>query len=266
MLMPGMCRARFCNRMGRAVFNLAHTQCLRPSRRQVTNSALCIREICGQPSACPFMTVRQYVSSRWENAKNRFMLVLAFVGVLWVIYTIDFFLPNKFFIFQDWGVRPRSLRGIIGIACAPFLHGNVWHLMANTVQLVAMGWLLVLSGKGIFLRVVSLTALCSGLGAWFFGSGESVHLGASGVAMGLQGFLMGRGWFARKISWALVALFVTTVYFGFRSLVPDPNVSWSSHFWGFASGFCYSWWLYGRDVFWRKGRLAMLEADFDPKK
>ena len=200
------------------------------------------------------MSLTDYFSTRWQTARSRFMLVLVWLGVLWAVHIIDWVMPDDFFVLADWGVRPRTLEGLVGIAGAPFLHVDIWHLIGNTLPLVVLGWILAMSGSGLFLRVSLVTALTSGAGAWIFGQGGLIHEGASGVLFGLQGFLMARGWFARKLSWTLIALVITLLYLGvlFSLLKIDPNISWSSHFWGFTGGLGYAWWLYGRDDYWRK--------------
>jgi membrane associated rhomboid family serine protease len=176
------------------------------------------------------------------------MLVLAWVGALWAIYIVDFFLV--WFDLEPYGVRPRELGGVVGIAIAPFVHGSFFHLLANTLPLTILGWVLALSGRKIFLEVAAVTAVTSGVGAWLFGAGGTVHVGASGVLFGLLGFLLARGWFARRVMWSLTAAGVGLFYLGtiFSLLTAHPAISWSSHFWGFTGGIAWAWWRYGRGL------------------
>ena len=192
--------------------------------------------------------VRERLASQWASAKQHLMLVLLFVGTLWVVFIVDWALPNDWLMLGEWGIRPRTMSGLISIPLAPFLHVDFWHLIANTLPLVVLGWILVLSGRALFVRVFVVTALASGAGAWAFGQGDVLHEGASGVLFGLLGFLLARGWFARRLIWALTSLVVGLFYLGevLSLLRQDPRISWSSHFWGFVGGVALAWWMYGR--------------------
>lgn len=192
--------------------------------------------------------VRERIASQWAVAKRHLMLVLLFVGVLWVVFILDSVIPDSWLDLRAWGVRPRTFGGFFGIAAAPFLHVDLWHLMGNTLGLVVLGWTLILSGRMLFLQVCLVTAIVSGLGAWTFGERGIVHVGASGVLYGMIGFMLARGWFARRVLWSLIALAVGLTHLGhiFTLLKNDPSVSWSSHFWGITGGILMAWWMYGR--------------------
>ena len=192
--------------------------------------------------------LRERLASQWATAKKHLMLVLLCVGLLWAVFIVDAALPDSVAELRQWGIRPRTVSGFFSIAAAPFLHVDFRHLLANTLPLVILGWILVVSGRALFVRVCAVTALTSGAGAWAFGEGGLVHEGASGVLFGLLGFLLARGWFARRLSWALTSLGVGLFYLGevLSLLRDDPRLSWSSHFWGFAGGISLAWWMYGR--------------------
>src|SRR5688572_30537706 len=176
--------------------------------------------------------VRERLASQWASAKKHFMLVLLFVGMLWAVFIINWLLPDDWVDLREWGIRPRTFSGLLSIFAAPFLHVDFWHLLANTLPLVILGWILVLSGRVLFLHVCFVTALSSGAGAWAFGQSGLVHEGASGVLFGLLGFLLARGWFARRLVWAVTSLVVGLFYFGevLSLLRQDTQISWASHF------------------------------------
>jgi len=95
--------------------------------------------------------------------------------------------------------------------------------------------------------------------------GDAVHIGASGIVFGLLGFLIARGWVARRIGWTLVSVAVGVFYFGtvLSLLGPEPHTSWSSHFWGFLGGMGLAWGLYrheGRRLLSGAGREVRLPA------
>ena len=84
--------------------------------------------------------------------------------------------------------------------------------------------------------------------------GGAVHIGASGIVFGLLGFLIARGWVARRVGWTLISVAVGVFYFGtvLSLLGPEPHTSWSSHFWGFAGG----WALRGGSTGTRGGGIC----------
>ncbi len=192
--------------------------------------------------------IRQKFEDQWRRAKQHLMLVLLCAGVVWGLFIIDWAIPDSLLDLRQWGIRARTWSGIASIAVAPFIHVNLWHLMTNTLPFVTLGWITVMSGRPLFLKVCLVGGLSSGLGAWCFGQVGPPHEGASGVVFGLLGFLLTRGWFARRPAWTLTSMGVGLFYFGtvVSLLRADDGISWSSHFWGFAGGAALAWRLYGR--------------------
>lgn len=190
------------------------------------------------------MVESTFIQRQWLTVKRQVYPVLLLVAVMWLAEVMDWLLPAVYTPDQ-LGIRPRELDGLPGVAFAPFLHEGLVHLLRNTVPLVVLGWLVALSGRWLFMRVAVVTGLSSGLGAWAFGA-NAVHLGASGIVFGLLGFLIARGWVARRIGWTLVSVGVGVFYFGtvLSLLGPEPHTSWSSHFWGFVGGMGLAWVLY----------------------
>ena len=138
-----------------------------------------------------------------------------------------------------YGVHPRSLVGLGGILTMPFLHAGFGHLVGNLLAGVPLAFLSMERSAKDFLAVVAVSGLTAGLGAWLFGAGGSVHIGASGVVFGLLGFLMLRGVFERRIMPILMSLFVGLGWGGMLlGLVPGlfAGVSWQAHLFGFAGG------------------------------
>lgn len=140
-------------------------------------------------------------------------------------------------LFQ-YGVIPRTIIGLRGILFAPFIHGSLQHLLANSVPFLVLGWLVMLRGKKHFLPVTLISMLGAGGLAWLFGAPGSVHVGASGVIFGYLGFLMLTGLFTRSFWTILLSVGVTfawgSVVFGV--LPTTPGVSWLSHLGGFLAG------------------------------
>lgn len=191
------------------------------------------------------MMEKTFIQRQWLTVRRQVYPVLVLVAFMWAGELADLLLPADWTPDQ-WGIRPRIVTSLPGIALAPFLHEGLVHLLRNSIPMLVLGWLVVLSGRWLFFRVAVVTGLTSGLGAWTFGSGGVVHIGASGIVFGLLGFLIARGWVARRIGWTIVSVAVGVFYFGtvLSLLGPEPHTSWSSHFWGFLGGMGLAWALY----------------------
>ncbi len=164
------------------------------------------------------------------------MIIGGMVGVMWLLELIDIlFLNQRLNLF---GIRPRDTGYMWGIAFAPFLHGGISHLLANTPPFIALGWLVLARSRKEFLWVTIAVTLSSGLGAWLFGASNSVHIGASGVIFGYFGFLLARGFFDRQLVSIALSLIVGAIYgYLLWGVLPNqPNVSWQGHLFGFLGG------------------------------
>lgn len=175
-----------------------------------------------------------------------FVVVAVIVAVMWVSEVVDLVLPGE--PLDDWGVRPRTLRGLVGIPLAPFLHGGFGHLFANTIPFLILGGAIASGSIGRFVRVTAVVAVVSGFGVWLFARGGSIHLGASGLVFGYTTYLVARGVIARRVTWLLGGLVVLFVYGGATvwGLVPRPGVSWSGHLFGAVGGVLAAWMLHRR--------------------
>jgi membrane associated rhomboid family serine protease len=162
------------------------------------------------------------------------------VLVAWAIELVDIFVFRQ--RLNLFGIYPRTLIGLRGIVFAPFLHGGIYHLVANTVPFVTLGWLIMLRRTSDFLIVSLISALVGGLGTWLFGR-PSIHIGASGVIFGFLGYLLTRGWFERKPLSIALSLFVAIVYGSMIGGVLPVNgwVSWEGHLFGFLGGVAAAW-------------------------
>ena len=68
--------------------------------------------------------------------------VLAFVGLIWCVFLLDWIVPIDF---SAVGLTPRTLAGLVGIPAMPFLHASLGHLLGNTIPLVVL--LVLLAGS-----------------------------------------------------------------------------------------------------------------------
>ena len=84
----------------------------------------------------------------------------------------------------------------MGIFVAPFIHGNVFHLISNTFPLIFLGVGLFYFYHRIAWQVILAIYLISGFWVWL-AARDAYHIGASGVIYGLIFFMLLSG-FIRK--------------------------------------------------------------------
>ena len=157
------------------------------------------------------------------------------VGLMWVLGIADLALGGALNVY---GIAPHHIIGLRGILFAPFLHGGLGHLIANTIPFIVLGWFVMLQETRDFFKVSAITMLVSGLGTWVFGSPNSVHIGASGLIFGYLGFLLLRGYFERNFPSILLSLVVGFLYGStiWGVLPTRPGISWEGHLFGFIGG------------------------------
>jgi membrane associated rhomboid family serine protease len=161
--------------------------------------------------------------------------VLAFVGFIWCVFLIGQILPIQI---ESFGVTPRTLRGLVGIAAAPFLHANLGHLISNTIPLTVL--LVLLAGsQARSWSVVFWIVLLSGALLWLLGR-PATHIGASSLIYGLIAYLLVSGIRERRIVPMIISLAVGFLYGGtlVSGVLPRLNsqISWEGHLFGAIAG------------------------------
>lgn len=168
---------------------------------------------------------------------------LLLLGLVWCIFAIDAVLPANL---ASYGIRPRSVSGLVGIFFAPFLHANLMHIVSNSAPLLIMAVMMRLNGRAIFYRAAFGITLLGGLGTWLF-SQPAIVVGSSLLIFGFWSFLMVYGWLKRSVIAVITAL-ITVVLYGamIQSFVSfAPYVSWAAHFWGAVAGVVVAYHLHG---------------------
>lgn len=161
------------------------------------------------------------------------------VVVLWAVYLLDHGLDLGL---HRFGVLPREWRGLIGIATAPFIHGDLKHLFNNSVPAFVLGWALMYFYPRAAGPVVLATWLFTGLWVWI-SARANYHIGASGVVYGMAAFLFTSGMLRRQRTLMALSLLVVFLYGGMVwGVFPIvPRISWESHAWGAAAGVLLAW-------------------------
>ncbi len=160
--------------------------------------------------------------------------VLLFIGVVWAVFFLSYLFPSL----VSFGVTPRTLHGLVGIAAMPFLHANLHHIVANTVPLFVLLALLAGSNARSWEVVLGIIVL-GGLLLWLFGR-SATHIGASGLVFGLIVFLIVSGFLEKRPLSLLIAVIVGFLYGGslISGILPrfGSQISWGGHLWSAMAG------------------------------
>jgi len=169
--------------------------------------------------------------------------ILTFVALLYLVELVDQLMGGKL---DANGIRPDTTDGLWGIIFAPVLHANWQHLMANTVPLLVLGFLMTLAGLSRFIWATAIVWILGGFGTWLIGDvgsscGPTDHIGASGLIFGWLAFLLVFGIFVRRFWDIVIGLVVLFVYGGvllgaMPVLHHCGGVSWQGHLCGAIAG------------------------------
>jgi membrane associated rhomboid family serine protease len=157
------------------------------------------------------------------------------LAVFWAAFVVNAVLSGSLL---SLGVIPRTTIGLRGVLFAPFLHGSLNHIVANSIPFLALGWMVMLRDERHYIPVTLAGMVGSGIMAWLLGAPGSVHIGASGVIFGYLGFLMLTGWYTRSFGSILLSIIVTLAWGSlvFGMMPGEPGISWQAHIGGFLGG------------------------------
>ena len=175
------------------------------------------------------------------SSSNRFLLSMLLM--IWFVGMINWLLGYQL---NHYGILPRQVENLVGIATAPFLHGGFRHLINNSISFLFLGWFVSLYSRNQLLKLTLFVAFWGGLLTWIMGR-PYVHVGLSGVIFGYWGFITFNGFFEKSIKSILISAIAIFLYGGmaFGVLPSVPYISFESHLFGAASGILYSY-LYCR--------------------
>ncbi|MEA5485240.1 MULTISPECIES: rhomboid family intramembrane serine protease [Pseudanabaena] len=168
--------------------------------------------------------------------KTQVKILAASVATFWIIFILNEVIFGG--RLNALGILPHRFIGLRGILFAPFLHGNFYHIAANTVPFVILGWMVMLRNTKDFYFVSFMSALVGGLGTWLIGRPNSVHIGASGVIFGYFGYLLFRGYFEKSFVAIAISIAIAIGYGGMIwGVLPTRSyISWEGHLFGFIGG------------------------------
>ena len=146
---------------------------------------------------------------------------------IWGVFVVSRFFPSL----NEFGVVPRTLGGLTGIAAMPFLHADLHHILSNTFPLIILLALLAGSRARSWEVVVNIVLL-GGFLLWLCGR-PAIHIGASGLIFGLMAFLILSGFLEKRFVPLVIAVVVGFLYGGtlISGVLPrfGSSISWDGH-------------------------------------
>ncbi len=192
--------------------------------------------------------MKQKLQTVSGELKQQVKILAGLVATFWIIVIFNEIILERILVIANGcglsrglnglGIVPHSLIGLRGILFAPFLHGNFYHVAANTAPFIVLGWFVMLRNISDFYFVSAISALVGGLGTWLVGRPCSVHIGASGVIFGYFGYLLFRGYFERSFVAIAISIAIAITYGGLIwGVLPTRSyISWEGHLFGFIGG------------------------------
>ncbi len=156
------------------------------------------------------------------------------VFFIWLIYWLEY----KFEVnFSNYGIYPRTLKGLRGIFFSPFIHGGIDHLVNNTIPIALFLGMAFFFYKEIAFKLLVYGGLLTGLLTWIIG-GKAYHIGMSGIIYLLFSFIFFSGVLRKHFRLIAVSLSIIFLYGSmFWYVFPiKKGVSWEGHLSGLLIG------------------------------
>jgi membrane associated rhomboid family serine protease len=161
------------------------------------------------------------------------------LGSIWVVFLIDGIFNYNL---NSHGIFPRTFLGLQGVLFSPFLHGDLSHILNNSLPIFILTFALIYFYREVSLKVLVYGILISGGITWLIGR-QSYHIGASGLIYVLVSFIFFKGFITKyyrlmALSFAVVVLYGGMVWYVFPDV--DTTISWEGHLAGLLTGFVFA--------------------------
>jgi membrane associated rhomboid family serine protease len=170
---------------------------------------------------------------------NSIFYPLLFLISVWIIFIIERVYDLNF---VQFGILPRTFKGLIGVVTSVFIHGDLDHITSNSFPILILGMMLFYFYKKIAKATFIWIWLVSGIWLWLGGrNGEQhpvYHIGASTLIYGLATFLFFSGVFRKHLRLMVVSALVVFLYGSIMwGIFPlKTEISWEGHLFGALAG------------------------------
>jgi membrane associated rhomboid family serine protease len=206
--------------------------------------------------------------------KEAIIVPVLLISVIWMVFFIQNFIELR----ECYGIIPLSFRGLRGVFLAPLFHGDLQHVVNNTVPLFVLTFLIFQFYEKLAYFVLVNGWIASGLVVWMLpdfafmnSSILSCHIGASGIIYVLAFFLFFSGVFKKEKTLMAISLIVVFLYGGIIwgmfpkeifGISDDRRISWESHLSGGMIGFVLAFML--RKIGRQKEKAQWEKKEYDP--
>ena len=166
---------------------------------------------------------------------------LAVIFLLWAAFILQIAFAFANIDLIQFGLIPRNPIGALGIFTCVFLHRNLIHLISNSIFLFVILTALFSNYSDEHVTIVIFkTIVFSGMLVWIMGrGGDSVHIGASGLAYGLATYTIVSSIRYKKTN--LIIFSIIGLALGGQTLLTGmltigTPVSWEFHMMGAVAG------------------------------
>jgi membrane associated rhomboid family serine protease len=175
------------------------------------------------------------------------LILAAFVLFLpWITFVLELGMDTKF---TSMGILPKQSKGLLGILTSWLVHGDLKHLLSNSLLLFTGVTLLFYHYRDIAFKALTYLLVLTGIWVWIFARPTFYHIGASGLVYALSSFLIFSGVFRRDRRLMAVSLLVVFLHSGILyGLLPMvEKISHEAHISGFVTGIIFAYWFVIRD-------------------
>jgi len=157
-----------------------------------------------------------------------------FLFVIWSVKFAEIFLNTNF---HKLGIFPLKLEGLIGIIFAPLIHGDLNHIISNSVSLYVLMIGVFYFYSRVSYRVFIFSYVITGFWVWI-SARPAYHIGASGLIYAFGAFLVTSGILKKDkrlmaLSFIVIFIYGSMIWGVFPN---EPHISWESHLLGMFSG------------------------------
>lgn len=173
-----------------------------------------------------------YARARRLQWPMAFRISLWFLITIWCLFLLAQVLP-----LTQFGTKPRTIEGLLGILTMPFIHSGWPHLIDNSLPMFLAMVALFGNYPKVAPRIVFFSIVLTGSLVWLFGR-EVNHIGSSGLFYALLSYLFVSGFLKKDIQSIGISIAIAFMYGSMIwGIFPgQAGISWESHMFGFLIG------------------------------
>lgn len=184
------------------------------------------------------MSTHSSIDKNFYFSPSVLFIPLVLLVFMWAGFYFDTHYHLQWF---EFGILPKTIKGLRGIPIHIFIHGDFNHLLYNSIPFFCLVVALRYFYRAQFWQVLLVGILVSGMGTWLVGR-NSFHIGASGLIYCLVSFMFFKGIITKYYRLIALSLTIVLVYGGMvwfmfpGEHVAKEGISWEAHFSGFVTG------------------------------